>query len=230
MESVLLSVLPLYFLDNSMPKTGVMDTFWKAGATCFTTVVIVVNFKVSDSQSHGMCVCVCLASGAAVTARAASFMTHEPSLSPVHLCMLLSMYHDPYYLIDKWTDREMERQIEVLTDSSLLLITSRMVSSFLSFASVPLYPVDIFIPIKMDAVALRSDSVLDIELVRYSILHLFIHLAGLQLVPFDERPGCQRILLALCLLPRLPRHRQGCLHCCLEAHFRLRSPAHYSRG
>ena len=118
MESVLLSVLPLYFLDNSMPKTGVMDTFWKAGATCFTTVVIVVNFKVSDSQSHGMCVCVCLASGAAVTARAASFMTHEPSLSPVHLCMLLSMYHDPYYLIDKWTDREMERQIEVLTDSS----------------------------------------------------------------------------------------------------------------
>ena len=51
-ESVLLSVLPLYYLDNSNTDSGVMDTFWKGGATCFTCVIIVVNFKIFMYQSR----------------------------------------------------------------------------------------------------------------------------------------------------------------------------------
>lgn len=51
-ESVLLSVLPLYYLENSNTDSGVMDSFWKAGATCFTCVIIVVNFKIFMFQSR----------------------------------------------------------------------------------------------------------------------------------------------------------------------------------
>ena len=45
-ESVLCSVLPYYFLDNASPKTGTLATFWEAGATCLTVIILVCNFKV----------------------------------------------------------------------------------------------------------------------------------------------------------------------------------------
>lgn len=49
LESTILSVLPLYSLANSDPADGELATFFEAGATCFTAVVFVVNFKVRNS-------------------------------------------------------------------------------------------------------------------------------------------------------------------------------------
>lgn len=46
-ESVLMSVLPLYLLDSNEPVYGELSTSWAAGAACFTAVVFVVNLKVS---------------------------------------------------------------------------------------------------------------------------------------------------------------------------------------
>jgi hypothetical protein len=46
LESTILSVLPLYSLSNSDPEFGTMDTFFEAGATCFTAIIVIVNFKV----------------------------------------------------------------------------------------------------------------------------------------------------------------------------------------
>lgn len=47
MESVVLSVLPLYTLQNGDYRTGVEETFLQAGATCLTAIVIVDNLKVN---------------------------------------------------------------------------------------------------------------------------------------------------------------------------------------
>lgn len=46
LESTILSVLPLYTLSNSDPFHGTMETFFEAGTTCLTAIVIIVNFKV----------------------------------------------------------------------------------------------------------------------------------------------------------------------------------------
>jgi hypothetical protein len=47
LESVLLAILPLYFLTNSDPHDGVFHGFQEAGAVCFTAVIVICNFKVS---------------------------------------------------------------------------------------------------------------------------------------------------------------------------------------
>ena len=47
LESVALSVIPLFTLSNSGPF-GSINSFLEAGMTCFTAVVMVVNFKVFD--------------------------------------------------------------------------------------------------------------------------------------------------------------------------------------
>jgi hypothetical protein len=44
-----MSVLPLYFLDNSNKKGS---SFWEAGATCFTVVVFVVSAKICFIQGR----------------------------------------------------------------------------------------------------------------------------------------------------------------------------------
>jgi len=49
-ESVLVSVLPLYFLSNARHGGGL--TFWDAGATCYTMVVIIVNMKMFVIQTE----------------------------------------------------------------------------------------------------------------------------------------------------------------------------------
>jgi phospholipid-transporting ATPase len=46
-ESVFLSVLPLYLLMNGDFRTGTSDSYEAAGMTCLTAIVIVVNLKVS---------------------------------------------------------------------------------------------------------------------------------------------------------------------------------------
>lgn len=51
-ESVVLSVLPLYTLSNGDYRTGVEESFQAAGATCLTAVVIVVNLKIFFIQSR----------------------------------------------------------------------------------------------------------------------------------------------------------------------------------
>ena len=48
-ESVIMSVLPLYFLDNSNVKGS---SFWESGATCFTVVVFVVSSKICFVQGR----------------------------------------------------------------------------------------------------------------------------------------------------------------------------------
>lgn len=52
LESTILSVLPLYALANSDPEFGTLETFFEAGATCFTAIVFVVNFKVRRDSSR----------------------------------------------------------------------------------------------------------------------------------------------------------------------------------
>lgn len=46
LESIICSVLPYYTLSNSEPVLGNLGSFWEAGATCMTVVVIVCNLKV----------------------------------------------------------------------------------------------------------------------------------------------------------------------------------------
>jgi hypothetical protein len=48
-ESIFISVLPLYTLTNSDPRTGNMESFLEAGMTAFTVIVLVVNFKVRET-------------------------------------------------------------------------------------------------------------------------------------------------------------------------------------
>ena len=48
-ESVIVSVLPLYFLYNS-DSNGVESTFWNAGSTCYTAVVIICSLKLMFMQ------------------------------------------------------------------------------------------------------------------------------------------------------------------------------------
>lgn len=49
-ESALLSILPLFLMDN-YDKKGVLNTFWEPGAVCYTMVIIVVNLKFFFIQS-----------------------------------------------------------------------------------------------------------------------------------------------------------------------------------
>jgi hypothetical protein len=44
-ESVLFSVLPLYFLTGMKVDNGVVSTFWEAGAMCYTAIICIVNIK-----------------------------------------------------------------------------------------------------------------------------------------------------------------------------------------
>ena len=48
-ESILCSVLPLYFLTNFEPQKGVMSTFMESGALTLTVIVVVCNLKVRYS-------------------------------------------------------------------------------------------------------------------------------------------------------------------------------------
>ena len=47
LESVVISVVPLYTLQNSQPSYGLLNSFWEAGAVCYTIVIVIVNAKVS---------------------------------------------------------------------------------------------------------------------------------------------------------------------------------------
>lgn len=51
-ESIFISVVPLYTLKNSQTGYGVLNTFWESGAVCYTVVVIVVNAKILFMQSN----------------------------------------------------------------------------------------------------------------------------------------------------------------------------------
>ena len=51
LESTILSVLPLFILANYDYDTGTQNTFYEAGATCFTAIVLVVNLKMLFIQS-----------------------------------------------------------------------------------------------------------------------------------------------------------------------------------
>jgi len=51
MESILMSVVPLYTLTNSQPSYGLENTHWEAGAVCYTVVILVVNAKIFFIQS-----------------------------------------------------------------------------------------------------------------------------------------------------------------------------------
>jgi len=52
LESVVVSVVPLYLLNNSEKDTGVLTSFWQAGAACFTCVIIVVSMKMFFIQNR----------------------------------------------------------------------------------------------------------------------------------------------------------------------------------
>lgn len=47
LESVVLSVLPLFTLWNGDYRTGTEDHFLQAGMTCLTAIIIIANIKVS---------------------------------------------------------------------------------------------------------------------------------------------------------------------------------------
>ena len=49
LESAILSVAPLFWMAKSVrgAERGNLDSFWGAGALCFSAVVIVANVKVS---------------------------------------------------------------------------------------------------------------------------------------------------------------------------------------
>ncbi len=67
LESTILSVLPLYSMANSNPEDGMLETFFEAGATCFTAIIFIVNFKVRPSCSplcSAYCVTVYVATAA----------------------------------------------------------------------------------------------------------------------------------------------------------------------
>lgn len=51
LESVIVSVLPLYLLAGS-DKLGNDPTFFDAGATCYTVIIIIVNFKLFFMQTR----------------------------------------------------------------------------------------------------------------------------------------------------------------------------------
>jgi len=51
LESLLCAMLPLLLLENFGHKFGALDSFWEAGAVCFTAVVIVSNVKVQNARS-----------------------------------------------------------------------------------------------------------------------------------------------------------------------------------
>ena len=59
-ESIVLSVLPLYTLTNSDIQTANQEIFMQAGATCLTAVVIVVNLKVRISFALPQIMLICL--------------------------------------------------------------------------------------------------------------------------------------------------------------------------
>jgi hypothetical protein len=44
-ESVFVSVVPLYLLQNTNAR-GETSSFWEAGAVTFTVIVIIINLKV----------------------------------------------------------------------------------------------------------------------------------------------------------------------------------------
>ncbi|RYH05661.1 hypothetical protein EON65_44100, partial [archaeon] len=52
LESIILSVLPLYTLYNGDFRTGTEDHFLQAGMTCLTAVVVIVNLKIFFIQSQ----------------------------------------------------------------------------------------------------------------------------------------------------------------------------------
>lgn len=50
-ESILMSVVPMYTLTNSQLGFGLENTHWESGAVCYTVVVIVVNAKIFFMQT-----------------------------------------------------------------------------------------------------------------------------------------------------------------------------------
>lgn len=50
-ESVLFSVLPLYFLTGMKVDHGTVTTFWEAGAMCYTAIICSVNIKMFFLQA-----------------------------------------------------------------------------------------------------------------------------------------------------------------------------------
>lgn len=52
LESVVVSVVPMYLLNNSEKNTGVLTSFWQPGAACFTCVIIVVSAKMFFIQNR----------------------------------------------------------------------------------------------------------------------------------------------------------------------------------
>merc|ERR1711988_475003 len=45
MESLICSIIPIYFLQNSDADFGTQSTFWNAGSLCFTCTIIICNMK-----------------------------------------------------------------------------------------------------------------------------------------------------------------------------------------
>ncbi len=50
-ESILVSILPLFFLNNS-DKFGIEQSFWNAGTMCYTCIVVVSNMKLFFIQTR----------------------------------------------------------------------------------------------------------------------------------------------------------------------------------
>ena len=48
-ESIIISVLPLFTLVNASKDSGNTESFLMAGMTAFTVIVLVVNFKVMEN-------------------------------------------------------------------------------------------------------------------------------------------------------------------------------------
>ena len=51
-ESAWCSIMPLFFLSNNNSRYGTLSSFWEAGALCFTSVIIIANFKLFTIQTN----------------------------------------------------------------------------------------------------------------------------------------------------------------------------------